>query len=235
MTPPNSTSPSPVPSRLPSPPPCTLALPTSPRSPRTPHHSATRTLPAHFPSAVPALHATILHFPASGPTISLLLSSLNVGFLKMNVQTCALGQPLASPSPAPLHRTHVVTEPIGRQMPLGRALGLQLTRERLTRTLVKLPTAASAPSPPCAERGGGGTHLVEHLHRELGVDVPALDELVESFEEGVAEGRPAVELVEGRWSRRSGLRVGCFSLGVSREGCASGERHEPICVGLTRR
>ena len=42
----------------------------------------------HFPSAVPALQATILHLPGSGPTISLLLSSLNVGLRRMKVHTC---------------------------------------------------------------------------------------------------------------------------------------------------
>jgi hypothetical protein len=43
--------------------------------------------PPYLVSTPPALQATILHFPGNGPTISLLLSSLNVGFLNMNVHT----------------------------------------------------------------------------------------------------------------------------------------------------
>lgn len=43
----------------------------------------------HLPaSALPALHATILQRPASGPTTSWLFSSLNVGLRSTNVQTC---------------------------------------------------------------------------------------------------------------------------------------------------
>lgn len=43
----------------------------------------------HFEPAsiVPALQATILHFPGKGPTVSLLLSNLNVGFWRMKVHT----------------------------------------------------------------------------------------------------------------------------------------------------
>lgn len=40
-------------------------------------------------SGTTALQATILTLPGSGPTISLLFSSLKVGFLRMNVQTFA--------------------------------------------------------------------------------------------------------------------------------------------------
>lgn len=103
---------------------------------------------AYLASAEPALQATILHLPGT-VIVSLLFSSLKVGFWRMKVQTCSAAQgggqyeqAKGGAHDATAERasweTHLVAEAVGREMSLDGRLGLELTSESLRSRFVEL-------------------------------------------------------------------------------------------------